>query len=347
MQEVSKLPSRMLSRPPSNTTTPKLAAQNTDFESSTDTEGVEEERGIGLGLIFYDHKGRGRRSKIYKFDDRKEAEPTSPSSRAASTPNSVHTTSTSPSIPPSPDPDLEQPLLALIERLLEENYRGQAETFVRISSRSPVRSQSIGNRADSSSSVSSLIRSATSDTPSRHPSRHQTFASVRRCQSLRSPYSNTRTLSRTFSGTSKIVFEPYRDQGLVSRQRCDSNPDFPSTYGYLVFTVPEHVSPESLKAISRSRSSSIVRGPLYFTDEERQAIAELVQANPHHCERHTNCTDCTDLEYAYHENKAMATSLPPEERQKIINNNRSLRNIKNVRTTASLVFSPLTLTPGA
>jgi hypothetical protein len=36
------------------------------------------------------------------------------------------------------------------------------------------------------------------------------------------------------------------------------------------------------------------------------------------------------LEYAYFENKTMPTSMPPEERQKIINNNRSLRNIKNV-----------------
>jgi hypothetical protein len=352
MPEVKKMPSRMLSRPPSNATSPKILAQNTRAESESNTEGGEEEA-QGLGLIFYDHKGRGRCSKIYKFDEAEyEADSPSLASCAASTPSSVHTSSTSPSsIPPSRDPDLEQPPLALIERLLEENYRGQAETFVRISSRSPVRSRSIGNRSDSSSSASSVIRSATFDTPSRHPSRDQTFASLRRSQSLRSPYSNTHTLSRTFSGTSKVVFEPYRDQ--VSKQH--SGPlsiappsGSPSTYGYRVFTVSEHASPRSLKSTSRSRSSSITRGPLYFTDEERQAIAELVRSNPRHCERHNNCTDCTNLEYAYPENKAMATSLPPEERQKIINNNRSLRNIKNVRlrTTGSPVFPLLTLTPG-
>lgn len=343
MPEVKKMPSRALSRPPSNATTPKIPAQNTDVESESDTEGGEE-GAQGLGLVFYDHKGKGRRSKIHKFDDAREAEYKADSPSLASTPNSVHTTSTSPSIPPSRDPDLEQPPLALIERLLEENYRGQAETFVRISSRSPVRSRSIGNRSDSSSSASSLIRSAAFDTPSRHPSRDQTLASLRRSQSLRSP-----TLSRTFSGTSKVVFEPYRDQ--VSKQRSGSfsvapPPDSPSTYGYRVFTVPEHVSPRSLKSTSRSRSSSITRGPLYFTNEEHQAITELVRSNPRHCERHNNCTDCTNLEYAYHENKAMATSLPPEERQKIINNNRSLRNIKNVRATGSPVFPLLTLTPG-
>lgn len=340
MPGVKRMPSRVLARPPSNMRTPKLTIQDIDERSSDSESEDREEEGQGLGLVFYDHKGRGRRSKVYRFD---ESESTSPS-LVRSTPNSGCSTST---IPQSSDPDLKQPPLALIERLLEENYRGQAETFVRISSRSSNRSQSTDNRSASCSSTSSALRTATFDTPSRQPTRGESVAALRRSQSLRSPCSRTHTFSRTFSGTGRVVFEPYRDQTgpALGKQRSgfssvEAPPDSPSTYGHRVFTVPENASPGSLK--TRSRSSSAARGPLYFTEEERQAIADLVRANPRHCERHPNCTDCTNLEYAYYENKAMATSLPPEERQKIINNNRSLRNIKNVSCTALHFFQVLT-----
>jgi LAS seventeen-binding protein 1/2 len=348
MQRVKRIPSRVLARPQSNARTPNPTTQNMEVHSDSESEDGEGER-QGLGLIFYDHKGRGSRSKIYKFDDELRSTSASPSlvSRAASSPNSGKSTS---AIPPFNDPDLEQPPLALIERLLEENYRGQAETFVRISSRSSNRSQSTDNRSASCSSGSSAVRNTTFDTPSRQPTRGESFAALRRSQSLRSPCTRTHTLSRSFS-SSRVVFEPYRDQSgpVPSKQRrgfssVEQPPDSPSTYGHRVFAVPEHASPGSLK--TRSRSSSVTRGPLYFTEEERQAIADLIRSNPRHCERHPNCTDCTNLEYAYHENKAMATSLPPEERQKIINNNRSLRNIKNVCGTSGLMFPLLTLNLG-
>jgi hypothetical protein len=345
MQGVKRIP-RVLTRPPSSTRTPKPTIHSIDERSDRESEDSEEE-GLGLGLVFYDHTGRGRRSKVYKFDD--ETESASPKlSRAASTPNSGYSSST---VPHSKDPDLEQPPLALIERLLEENYRGQAETFVRISSRSSNRSQSTDNRSASCSSASSAVRTATFDTPSRQPTRGESFAALRRSQSLRSPCGRANTLSRTFSGTGRVVFELFRDRtgpapikprsGLSS---VEASPDPPATYGHRIFIVPENASPRNLK--TRSRSSSASRGPLYFTEEERQAIADLVQANPRHCERHPNCTDCTNLEYAYHENKVMATSLPPEERQKIINNNRSLRNIKNVHYTTSPLFYLLTMDLG-
>jgi LAS seventeen-binding protein 1/2 len=124
-------------------------------------------------------------------------------------------------------------------------------------------------------------------------------------------------------------------------------PEAPSTYGHRVFKVPENASPAEIK--SRSRSTSVaVRGPLYFTKEERQAIAEFVLASqPTRSCRHPSCTDCTEIEYAYHENRVMATSLPPEERQKIINNNRSLRNIKNVSITKRTSLLMLNVDPGA
>ncbi|KAH7409533.1 hypothetical protein BKA64DRAFT_742610 [Cadophora sp. MPI-SDFR-AT-0126] len=82
--------------------------------------------------------------------------------------------------------------------------------------------------------------------------------------------------------------------------------------------------------ISRTQSqTSVVRGPEYFTVEERLHITRLVHATARSCKRHTNCKDCIDTEYAYYENKLLPRSMDPEQRQKIINNNRSLRNIKN------------------
>jgi hypothetical protein len=71
---------------------------------------------------------------------------------------------------------------------------------------------------------------------------------------------------------------------------------------------------------------------IYFTEEENLAIQAVVNSRQqgYGCEKHENCTDCREIEYSKLENQAMPTSIPPEERQKIINNNRSLRNIKNV-----------------
>ncbi|XMA09011.1 hypothetical protein WAI453_001802 [Rhynchosporium graminicola] len=104
--------------------------------------------------------------------------------------------------------------------------------------------------------------------------------------------------------------------------------------------VPFHSKPTIIKRNSRPsatpRSASTPsprqpapRGPEYFTREERHQIARLVHATARNCERHTNCKDCIDLEYAYYENKFLPRNMDPEQRQKIINNNRSLRNIKN------------------
>jgi hypothetical protein len=111
-----------------------------------------------------------------------------------------------------------------------------------------------------------------------------------------------------------------------------------------VFTVPENEN--ASPAVTKLRSRYIPeasRGPLYFTKAERQEIADLVSASAQTRDcRHDNCTDCTNTEFAYHENKAMATSMAPEERQRIINNNRSLRNIKNVCATRTSALPLLT-----
>ncbi|KAH8601367.1 hypothetical protein B0O99DRAFT_255371 [Bisporella sp. PMI_857] len=68
---------------------------------------------------------------------------------------------------------------------------------------------------------------------------------------------------------------------------------------------------------------------LFFTQKERLEIEEKVTAKIYNCTDHENCTDCKSIEYAYHESVIMAASIPPQERNKIIANNRCLRNIKN------------------
>lgn len=73
----------------------------------------------------------------------------------------------------------------------------------------------------------------------------------------------------------------------------------------------------------------------FFTAEEDRETAEKVYSKIHGCERHDNCTDCTNIEFAYWENIMMSTSIPADERQKIIANNKSLRTIKNVRCKAA------------
>lgn len=96
---------------------------------------------------------------------------------------------------------------------------------------------------------------------------------------------------------------------------------------------PSRPSSTTTPTTSKSKShpsSQVTRGPEYFTEEERLHITRLVHAASRNCEKHTNCTSCIDLEFAYYENKFLPHTMDPEQRQKIINNNRSLRNIKNV-----------------
>jgi hypothetical protein len=247
---------------------------------------------------------------------------------------------------PSPpyDPDFGLPFDNLVDKLLEQNYRGQAETLFarsRNCSRATVPSPSVGSARSCSSGSAAVTPSATTETPGRQ--RVQSSAALRRSQSLRSPSIHNHKLSRSFSSTSRRTsfgFKPYRDQRKYSSGFASTiaPPRSPSTFGHHLLTPPQNASPRQFKSLSRSVSAAR-RSPLYFTHAERQAIAELVQAKPRDCQHaHTNCTDCTDLEYAYYENKIMATSLPPEERQRIINNNRSLRNIKNVRFNSSACF---------
>jgi hypothetical protein len=301
----------------------------------------------GLGINFYDEGSQKAEAKLVreKEDEVEILAASTPSrsgdleAQASAQPQSVNTPNyielQFPNFNYEPFQIPDDPPLSLIEKLLEENYRGQAETFVRNSSQSSVESLSLTQTSSRSSSVASLRTNGPFElsTPTRIHNKGENGDSNQLLLSQRSV--------RTPSGANRVIVEPFRVQSGSSRKNNrsgfspESVPPVPhSTYGHLVYSVPR-LPINRPTIIKRSeRSSASIRGPLFFTSQERQAIAELVHANSRDCDRHENCTDCHNLEYAYYENKAMPTSMPPEERQKIINNNRSLRNIKNVRISA-------------
>lgn len=189
-----------------------------------------------------------------------------------------------------------------------------------------------------SASTSTLIRSTSSTSslsiPVQPLSRIQQASKLSRQRSIAS-ISNS-------SGFSPLVplSSPLKSSGTPT----NTSPGKFQLRGSGIVRVPIHSKPTIAKRGSRpssststqtiattsTRTSKVLRGPEYFTREERLYIARLVHSVARNCERHTNCKDCIDLEYAYYENRFLPRNMDPEQRQKIINNNRSLRNIKNV-----------------
>jgi hypothetical protein len=262
----------------------------------------------------------------------------------------------------------------LLNRLLTDNLRSQVETLER-SSRScsgsigkrsafpgtpnlPARSASApvsGNpfgsltlRHPSSGSATARntnangnATAATIETPHPQPLTARNLAALgaihspESLQSPESPQSSPIVRSaplRSLSGPFGVAFVPYLAQE-------GSGPLSPATFGQRVFSFPIDATDEEILAISRSPSVAIpseARGPFYFTEDEREALDAVVKSNLGDCAgRHRNCTACLDTEYAYYELRVMPASLSLEERQRIINDNRSLRNIKNVSCTRS------------
>ncbi|KAG9230208.1 hypothetical protein BJ875DRAFT_163588, partial [Amylocarpus encephaloides] len=245
---------------------------------------------------------------------------------------------------------------SFIDDLLEKNYREQATTFA----------QNASNRSTSRSTKAATLRSASLSKPSPSPSpspstsisqnsvdgqaspsqvlspsgsfytptrtgplnriaRRVSLAARQR--NLSTPQRQVRVASQSFSTpTGEVVLETYGQ----SPSGRGASPH--ATYGHKFTRVPSTPGAPSANKHRRSTGNSedIIRGPLYFTNEERQGHIALVSAVEPSCKNHhANCTDCRDIKFAYYENKTMSTAIPAEERQKIINNNRSLRNIKN------------------
>jgi hypothetical protein len=155
--------------------------------------------------------------------------------------------------------DYDRDSIDVIDELLEDNYRGQAETFSTISRRSvsQQRKELNANRTPSGRAITKPYSPAPYPLP---------------------------------ADSSLIVKRQHRQQDPPTR----GEPGF-----------------------------------FYFNDEENIAIEE-VNTKQYSCGKHEHCTDCRETEYSYLENKAMPTSMPPEKRQKVINNTRSIRNIMNV-----------------
>jgi hypothetical protein len=228
-----------------------------------------------------------------------------------------------------------EPPHQLIDRLLEQNYRGQAETFTSNNSRASIRSLSLSNRPSESASTQSVSESSltgTFYTPTRRSGKGEDL--LQRTRSLRTP-----------SGATRAIVEPspvVSDSSSRNRSGLSpsSSPHVASRHP--LYTVPKERQTSSVSnrpSQSSQSSETLSRGAFYFTSKERQAIDDLVHSTLRECEKHKNCIECLHTEYAYYENKAMPTSLSPEERNKIISNNRSLRNIKNVRKDPR-IFSP-------
>lgn len=259
------------------------------------------------------------------------------------------------------------PLLSIevqLEDVLEENYRDQAEDFVHQNSRaSSVRSASIpggSNCSNGSSSIRSISRSSVQGgqplfyTPTR-PSRAgeslaERLTGVRTPSIAQTPRSlSTTQLSRT---PSKDYFEPYhsRSVGTNGGPRTPGTPvpasPF-STHGDRIRKLLDDGPYIYVPKTSRTRGTRSPTTPyhypsidlktkprdliFYFREEEKEAIAALVHKKQPNCEKHIYCTDCLNIEFAYYEYKVMPSDITPEARNKIISNNRALRNIKNVR----------------
>jgi hypothetical protein len=247
-------------------------------------------------------------------------------------------------------PDTPKDAIKFIQHQLDENYRGQAEILVR---GAKSRSSSARPPAARSFSTPAITRSLSDDLPgdNRSPTRTQTsfYTSprpipnrVQRSTSLQGVSQHRTSLIRQKFIVEAVPESPPALKGALARQTSGETPTatkaplIHATYGHQIDTVPSGTDPFISKRRTRKNTKEVVRGPLYFTEEERQhftriALANVALANKEGC-KHTDgtCQQCIDFEYAYLENKAMPTSIPPEERQKIINNNRSLRNIKNV-----------------
>jgi hypothetical protein len=243
--------------------------------------------------------------------------------------------------PPTASLKTSRDLLDEIDDLLEVNYRGQAESFnKKISGASAARSFSTHSSAAATSlrapTNSTAPTSNDNDTPSRLAG-----GLIHRFPGLRTPGTPNQILIHSFAVRHGIDTEFQKAASAIKKGPPPPSPHV--TYGHRFYTL---VNDSQQLTVGDSRlqptciPEPVRRGIFYFSDTEREYIDQLVHNEPRGCEQHPNCIECYNTEYAYLENKIMPTTMPPEERNRIISNNRSLRNIKNVRTD-SQCYIPL------
>jgi hypothetical protein len=324
-----------------------VANRSREFSDSGRSTGVGSgrEEATGLGINFYDHKGQRVQQSQESLRRNVAVEAalgmsprtqppsasSSPLSGQVQFPSRLHTPVISQNFEPV-TPTSAKSTIDLIDELLEENYRGQADSLYQSSSRASSAHHNLSTPASSS------IISGT-----------QTSSAYR---AFSAPLEiSINTVNPPSPDTPSLIYTPTRGSksGLAAHSRVFSlrtpskgeygtnensgfTPDALKSPPYRpqLYQIPS--SPTILKRAQRLQPPALQRGRLYFFDYERALIDLSVrQSNRTSCSNHDNCTDCNDKEYAYFENKAMSTQIPPERRQQIMKANRSIRNIKNVR----------------
>lgn len=226
---------------------------------------------------------------------------------------------------PLTGPGLDEHPEVLLNDLLNETLRNQAEAFVRKTSGSAGRVP-----RDPMSRAHAPPGTATPIPPQ--------DLQVRKVQSNNAAEQSRKQRSHTITGTDSSSIpqsdsDPFVHGPNNAHYRSHSSSLSPppntshSSFSKLISRFP---TPPSIKKIgSRLRLLPSEFFP-YFSTKERQEVEKKVYAWTHGCEKHENCTDCTNEAFAFFENIIMSTAIPAEERQKIISNNKSLRTIKNV-----------------
>ncbi|PQE04958.1 SH3 domain-containing protein [Rutstroemia sp. NJR-2017a BBW] len=297
----------------------------------------------GLGINFYDHRGQRVQQSPESLRRNEAVEAalglsprtqppsasSSPLSGQAQFPSRLHTPVISQNFEPV-TPTSAKSTIDLIDELLEENYRGQADSLYQSSSRASSARHNLSTSASSSAISGTQTSSA-----------YRAFSAPLKI--------NINTVNPPSPDTPSLIYTPTRGSksGLAAHSRVFSlrtpskgeygtnensgfTPDALKSPPYRpqLYQIPS--SPTILKRAQRPQPPPLERGRLYFFDYERALIDLSVRrSNRTSCSNHDNCTDCTDKEYAYFENKAMSTQIPPERRQQIMKANRSIRNIKN------------------
>lgn len=258
--------------------------------------------------------------------------PSLPSRRSA--PNSQAFT---PSLPPRKlGPDSQADCFKLLDEILSTTLRDQAETFVRKSSSTPrVGWQSSPRKQSGGFSTATVVSPPLRNQPQVQTAPGNSGGRNYRSNTYSGPETPGIVHSKTNSGSEVCGASDSHFRSLSTGLSPSPTTTLHSPHSFT------NLSNRLLKKLPRVPNiSKRIRVPSqifpYFTNQQEAEIERKVYSKKHSCERHENCTDCTNVEFAYWENLKMSTSIPADERQKIIANNKSLRTIKNV----SLVTIP-------
>ena len=328
------------------------------LRAATPNPKIEDTDGGGLGINFYDHKGaskRSRESDVKQVDGagsaaRAEAAvadfiakvrtptPTMPLFEAQTTPKAK---AKAKSDVPTSSIDYEgiynTPLDKLLDDTFEELNLDQAEWLSRTSRCESVEIAKFADQHDSRYANSNIENTGvnTTNTHPNKPSTDRGLSSIHRTQSLRVPKLTainqprpTRNCTDPVRAVVALDSRNYTSSNGV-RSGSDSTIEIPTasaTYGSRITSISNVNAGDA----NRGGRKSVRRGSLYFTEEERIAVTALIFSKERSCSKHKNCLACIDLQFAYQYYKAMPASIPLEERQRIIEINRSLRTIKNV-----------------